>query len=283
MFPIDSTADAIVNDYPIKFERKKKFPSMNQHWLENNEISPESSRPFHLKSSYQTNHSGLVYDQRRWAKERDLKKIQRTNPQGLPPAGKNFYDFSGKKKFVDAHKLGSINFHISSAVYNRNSKIANYKLDQKKRKTGKRMFRADHDSDRAIQPPLLFESPKVMMMKYKKINDFDQQFDDSKAHYRTLNRKPPINPIRYGRNQLLDTKTPSELNSRLTPIEKTRNNESRNSSMSKLGGRNYSNMIIDPTKNLDYLENQVNNELVAGNNNQFNTKIDKCNNFSSEA
>lgn len=39
MFPIDADADAIVNNYPVKFQRKKRFPERDQHRLQHDEVT----------------------------------------------------------------------------------------------------------------------------------------------------------------------------------------------------------------------------------------------------
>lgn len=33
MYPINATADAMVNNYPVKFQKKKRFPERDQHRL----------------------------------------------------------------------------------------------------------------------------------------------------------------------------------------------------------------------------------------------------------
>jgi len=33
MYPINGTADAIVNNLPVKFQKKRKFPDIDQHKL----------------------------------------------------------------------------------------------------------------------------------------------------------------------------------------------------------------------------------------------------------
>ena len=39
MFPISAAADAIVNDYPVKFQTKKRFPDRDQHKLAHFEVN----------------------------------------------------------------------------------------------------------------------------------------------------------------------------------------------------------------------------------------------------
>lgn len=38
MFPINGTADAIVNSYPVKFQKKRRFPDRDQHKLAHYEV-----------------------------------------------------------------------------------------------------------------------------------------------------------------------------------------------------------------------------------------------------
>ncbi len=76
----------------------------------------------------------------------------------MPPAGKNFYDFS-KQKFIDAQKLGSMGIDSPSADYYNNSKFIQYKMTQGKKKTGKRMFIKNASFNQNSASPVLFESP----------------------------------------------------------------------------------------------------------------------------
>lgn len=38
MFPINATADAIVNNYPVIFQKKRQFPDKDQHRLEHYDV-----------------------------------------------------------------------------------------------------------------------------------------------------------------------------------------------------------------------------------------------------
>ena len=114
MYPINGTADAIVNNLPVKFQKKRKFPDIDQHKLDHFSVKiqleylfqvyPETAQRDNVKSSYQMMNEDLFVDERMVDRNYNLKNIQKTNPKVLPPAGKNFYGFRNKRKFIRAQK-----------------------------------------------------------------------------------------------------------------------------------------------------------------------------------
>ncbi|CAI2359955.1 unnamed protein product [Moneuplotes crassus] len=258
MHPIEATTAAIVNSYPVKYQRKKRFPDRDQHRLEHDEMAPDINNPYKIKSSYQILHSDLFSDEKRGEKARNLKNIQKTNPQVLPPAGKNFYDFNNRDKFIDAQKLGSMNLDSPSADYYNNSKFIQYKLTQNKKKTGKRMFNKNSSFNQNMNSPILFDSPSNAVMKYRQENGSENHLNSQSMFDRNkLSQKPPRNPMRHIRNNIEPPRDPATFNNCENPIERSRNNENRGSSMSRLGGQNYNNMIMNTAPAVqEDLENQ---------------------------
>lgn len=53
-------------------------------------------------------HSDMFQNNRMLARNKNLNEIKKFNPQALPPAGKNFYDYSNKNTFISAQKNGSM-------------------------------------------------------------------------------------------------------------------------------------------------------------------------------
>lgn len=77
-------------------------------------------------------------------------------------------------------------------------------------------------------------------------------FDRSK-----LSQKPPRNPMRHNRVNIEPPRDPANFNNCENPMERSRNNENRSSSMSRLGGQNYNNMIMNTAPAVqEDLENQ---------------------------
>ena len=73
-----------------------------------------------------------------------------------------------------------------------------------------------------------------------------------------LSQKPPRNPVRHQRAKVEPPSDPSGLNNGAPPDERSRNNENRSSSMSRLGGQNYNNMVMNTAPPpLEDMENQT--------------------------
>lgn len=88
----------------------------------------------------------------------------------LPPAGKNFYDFGAKHKFINAQKIGSMNLNTPAANYYNDSKFIQYKLTQNRKKTGKRMFMKNASYNQNVNSPIVFDSPSSSVNKVKQTN-----------------------------------------------------------------------------------------------------------------
>ena len=84
-------------------------------------MSPSRNEAKNPKSSYQMMNSDLFVDNRMVDRNNNLKKIQQSNPQILPPAGKNFYDFQNKNMFISAQREGSMNLYTPKREYTSNT------------------------------------------------------------------------------------------------------------------------------------------------------------------
>lgn len=80
------------------------------------------------KSSYQMMHSDTLHDERTQERHQNLNQIKKNNPQALPPAGKNFYDYQNKNTFISAQKYGSM--AVSSPSQNTYAKLDKYVIQR---------------------------------------------------------------------------------------------------------------------------------------------------------
>lgn len=83
-------------------------------------------------------HLDNLRDQKIINRNKNLSVVKKTNPQVLPPAGKNFYEYSNKKEFVSAQKFGSmIVVKPNSNSFSNSTRLKINNLSEFNKKTGK--------------------------------------------------------------------------------------------------------------------------------------------------
>lgn len=214
-------------------------------------------------------HSDMHENERVKEHHLHLTNLKKTNPQALPPAGKNFYDYQNKNTFISAQKYGSMAISSpSSEVYKRNEKYVIQRIEDTKKRTGKKLFMNNLANTMSVYTPFQFESP---FKSGEKANQFEGALSKTLDHRRgshqngksnvfyvvgyydhqrmnhheetmgRMSQKPPKNPTRnipQEENQRQDTHQLQNYHSlEHGGIEK------RSSSLSKLGLQNYQQMV----------------------------------------
>ena len=147
-------------------------------------------------------------------RNKNLNDIKKYNPQALPPAGKNFYDFNNKAAFLAAQKYGSITISPD-----KNDSLMKYikspgvnGLKEPKKRSGKRRFPemanfqtpfANNNNFQIETPPKSYgfdeDFSGYSVPNYAKTVDYRYQNEAlnqnrNGPNLRPVHSKPPMNP-----------------------------------------------------------------------------------------
>lgn len=217
-------------------------------------------------------------------RNKNLLDMKKNNPQALPPAGKHFYEFPNKSQFLSAQKNGSFAMSpppVNSYNYNKESFVVN-KLKEQSRRSGKKLFPntfaniysnsianqgemplKDFKLDRSAldENPAMSKTIDHRQLKYDELNGklsshsqadsanlgVDENYTrNHKDDYKYSSNKPPRDPRSYLPST--EKMTPGKAIPQYEPLsrdeERSQPQKPRSSSLSKLGERNYKQMIV---------------------------------------
>jgi hypothetical protein len=118
--------------------------------------------------------------------------FKKNNPQVLPPAGKNFYDYRDKEMFINAQRRGTM--AIDSPVeYNKTIKNISYILEDNKKRSGKKLYSGNFANAHPAYTPLQIESPPRITDKYDQFYGILKPNNSQTMDYRLYDEKNKLN------------------------------------------------------------------------------------------
>jgi hypothetical protein len=96
--------------------------------------------------------------------------FKKSNPQVLPPAGRNFYDSTDELMFENAQKLGALAIE-SPVEYTRNLRNLKHNIGDSNKRSGKKLFVSNLVSAHPAYTPLQIESPSHINDKFDLSNN----------------------------------------------------------------------------------------------------------------
>jgi hypothetical protein len=144
--------------------------------------------------------------------------FKKSNPQVLPPAGRNFYDSTDELMFENAQKLGAL--PIDSPVeYTRSLRNLKYTIGDNNKRSGKKLFISNLVNAHPAYTPLINKSITKISLK------------------------PPRNPTGNIANTREGVKQSTRQDIQNNIVERFQTAHRQSSSLSRLGNQNYNNMI----------------------------------------
>jgi hypothetical protein len=96
--------------------------------------------------------------------------FKKSNPQVLPPAGRNFYDSTDELMFENAQRIGA--FAIESPVeYTRSLRNLKHTIGDTNKRSGKKLFVSNLVNAHPAYTPLQIESPSGVTDKFDLSNN----------------------------------------------------------------------------------------------------------------